>query len=93
MVDSGVQTETFANGETDYSLSPVTLQPNTQYDLIATTMGFPSSDKDPGTGLLGQVPFNITAVPEPGTLPLLGIGLAICFGSVLKALRAKKLNK
>jgi hypothetical protein len=77
VIDTGIQTSVNPWG-TNYSLSPIVLEPDTQYDLVVTTLGIPSSDD---TGIVGTIGWGqialdaSTPTPEPDTLWLLATGL------------------
>ncbi len=76
VVDTGVLTG--APGPYYYSLPSATLLPDTQYDLVVTTLGVPVSlnpGYSGGEGW-GQIPVDISAAaPEPNALPLLAIAV------------------
>jgi len=76
VVDAGVLTG--APGPYYYSLPSATLLPDTQYDLVVTTLGVPVSlnpGYSGGEGW-GQIPVDISAAaPEPNALPLMAIGV------------------
>ena len=84
VVDTGVQPDP---GFGYYFLPSVTLQPDTPYDLVVTTLGVPSS-LDPGfsgTEGWGQIALDVSSVPEPDTLPLLATGFLGIAGLVPSA--------
>ncbi|HEY1686449.1 MAG TPA: hypothetical protein VGG19_16915 [Tepidisphaeraceae bacterium] len=81
VIDTGIQTGP-GFGE-NYFLPAVILQPNTQYDLVVTTLGVPSSDDAgfSGTQGWGQIAVDVSAVPEPGIISLLAAGSLLGFSS------------
>ena len=92
VIDTGIQTSTNVWG-TNYFLSPVVLEPGTQYDLVITTLGIPPSDDTGLVGTLGwgQIALDAsTPTPEPGTLSLLAMGLAGIAGFGFIGARASK---
>jgi len=83
VVDTGVQTDPDFGY---YFLPSVTLQADTPYDLVITTLGVPSSLNPgySGTEGWGEIVLDVSSAPEPNTLPLLAIGffgIAAC-GSI-----------
>jgi hypothetical protein len=90
IIETGTQTTPDGAG-TDYSLASVILQPETQYDLIVTTLGVPVDypvAEFSGTLGWGQIAVDVSAAtPEPSTMPLLALGLVL--GSMLRTQRAR----
>jgi hypothetical protein len=76
VVDTGVLTG--GSGPYYYSLPSAKLLPDTQYELIVTTLGVPVSlnpGYSGGEGW-GQIPVDISAAaPEPNAMPLLAIAV------------------
>jgi len=76
VVDTGVLTG--GSGPYYYSLPSAKLLPDTQYELVVTTLGVPVSlnpGYSGGEGW-GQIPVDISAAaPEPNALPLLAIAV------------------
>lgn len=92
VIDTGIQTSMNPWG-VNYSLSPVVLEPGTQYDLVVTTLGIPSSDD---TGIVGTIGWGqialdaSTPTPEPGTLSLFATGLLGIAGLAAGRTRVRK---
>ena len=89
VVDTGVLTG--GPGPYYYSLPSAKLLPDTQYDLVVTTLGVPASLNPGYTGGegWGQIPVDISAAtPEPNALPLLAIAVLGIAAFRLRSARA-----
>ena len=91
---NGVQAQTIGDPGTSPTLANLTLIGTATVDDTGTLQGILNGAGGVGTateGQLGGVVFVITSVPEPGTLALAGLGLAVLAVACRKNLPVKQL--